>query len=65
MVRCAVDAEADAGDRHLETDPGALESRLDIGRQPIQRDRPLHQPPDAKAGDQDQHGGKRAEPAQQ
>src|SRR6266550_4287797 len=49
-------------DRDLETDPGALEPGFDIGRQPIQRDRPLHQPPDDEAGDQNQHRGKRAEP---
>jgi hypothetical protein len=61
-MRRAVDAEAHAADRDLEPDPGALEPRRYIGRQPIQRDRPLHQPPDDKAGDQDQHPGNRAEP---
>ena len=43
----------------------ALERRLDIGGEPIQLDRALHHPPDAKERDQDQNSGERAEPAQQ
>ena len=62
MVRRAIDAETHPADHDLETDPGPLEPRLDIGRQPIQRDRPLHQPPNDKAGDENQHRGNRAEP---
>src|ERR1700720_422064 len=61
-MRRAVDAEAHAADRHLEPDPRTLEPRRDIGRQPIERDRPLHQPPNDKDAEQKQHPGNRAKP---
>ncbi len=44
----AVDPETHARNRHFEPDPRAVERRLDIGREPIQLDRALHQPPDAE-----------------
>ena len=37
---------------------------LNIGHEPIELDRPLHQPPDAAQRDQDRDCGERAEPAQ-
>ena len=64
LMRGAVDPETHPRNRHLEPDPGALERRLDIGREPVQFDRALHHPPDAKEGDQDQNGGERGDPAQ-
>ena len=64
-MRGAVDPEAHPRNRHFEPGPGALERRLDIGGEPIELDRALHQAPDAEQGDQDQHRGERAEPAQE
>ena len=64
-MRGAVDPEAHTGNRHFEPDPGARERRLDIRREPIQRDRALHYPPDAKEGNKDQDRGERAKPAQE
>ena len=48
----------------FEPDAGTLERRLDIGRQPVQLDRPLHQAPDAEQQHQDHDRRERADPAQ-
>jgi hypothetical protein len=64
LMGVAVDPETDARNRHFEPDPGTLERALEIGREPIQLDRALHHPPDAKQREQDQNRGDRAEPAQ-
>jgi len=64
FVGRTVEAEAHAGDRHAEA-AGAGEGVLDIGHQPVELDRPLHQLPDAETGKQDQYAGDRAEPDQE
>src|SRR5207237_8735476 len=65
MMRRGIAAELDAGDRHLKTDARPFESRLEVRREPVQRDRPVHQAPEHKADEQDQDGGKGAEPSQE
>ena len=64
LLRVAIDPEAHPGDRHLEADAGTLERRLDIGRQPVQLDRALHQAPDAEQQHQDDDRRQGADPAQ-
>lgn len=64
LMGVAVDPETHARNRYFEPDPGALERSFEIGREPIQFDRALHHPPDAKEREQDQNRGERAEPAQ-
>src|SRR5947207_8909947 len=65
MMRRGIEAELDAGDRHLETDARPLESRLEVRREPVQRDRPVHQAPEHKPDEQDQDGGKGGKPSEE
>jgi len=58
-----IEAEPDARDRYLEADAGALERGFDVGREPVERDRPLHETPDRDDDEQDQDCGEGAEPS--
>ena len=64
LMRAAVDLQPHPGDRHLEPNARALDRRFDIWGEPVQLDRPFHQPPNAHERGKNQNRDKGARPAE-
>src|SRR5205814_2119075 len=64
LVGRPIEAEPDSRDRDPEPVSGPGQGAFDIGHQPVEFDRTLHQPPNPEAGNEDQHPDDRAEPDQ-